>query len=277
MTAVGRFLLGLLVGLVVLAGPWADTAQAQWKKLPWHLVDHYYRMPEIADFRTLSIDLDLQGHVEPGQFVYIAALNGKISGDLFYFGFQSDLWNTNQRKSAGKGIIFSRWGKADKADARPTAPGWAESLTDSQSGEGDFASIRLPFDWQQGRYVFRVETRSAAPRTGLWADLAVIDKDRNRRIDVGSLRFPATPPVGFDPLPASFVEIYGKLPRSATDPQVRVAPDFTVRFAPPLVNGAILPIGNDFHQSRRVPPLARLTRGADFGASVVVGGTVAAQ
>jgi hypothetical protein len=257
---------------------WLAPAHAEpWKNLPWHLVDYFYRMPDIGDFRALTMDVEVQGRLESGQFVYIAPLNGKIGGNMFYFGLQTDLYNGDRRKMMGKGFIFSRWGAAEVGDGKAADGGWAEAMTHTQSGEGDFASVRVPYAWGSGRYTFRIETRSAAPLTGQWADLSVTDHDRARRIEVGSLRFPTPPPARFDRQPASFVEIYGRLPTSPAQPSLLTAPDFTVRFGPPRVNGAIGPEGGDIHQSRRVPPFARLTRAADHGALVVVGGTAPAN
>ncbi|MBF0326609.1 DUF3472 domain-containing protein [Magnetospirillum moscoviense] len=263
----------VLAALLVAAGP---AGAQEWKRLPWHLVDYFYRMPDIADFRTLSMEVEIQGRVEPGQYVYVAPLNGKIGGNMFYFGLQTDLYNGDTRKMMGKGFIFSRWGAAEAGDGKPGPGGWAEAMTHTQSGEGDFASVRLPYAWQPGRYTFRMEARPATPLPGQWVDLSVTDHARARRVEIGSLRFPTNAPARFDPMPASFVEIYGKLPKDPARPGLLVAPDFTVRFAPPLVNGGLSPLGGDVHQSSRVPPFARLTRAADHGAMVVVGGTAAA-
>lgn len=260
----------LLTALALWAGP---AGAQEWKRLPWHLADYFFRLPEIADFRTLSIEVDIQGRIEPGHYVYVAPLNGKIGGDMFYFGLQTDLYNGPARKMVGKGLIFSRWGVAEAGDGRPGPGGWSEAMTHSQSGEGDFASVRLPYAWQPGRYTFRLESRSAAPLPGQWVDLSVTDHQRARRIEVGALRFPAAPPARFDPQPAGFVEIYGKPPADPARPGQIVAPDISVRLGPPLINGAIGPMGGDIHQSRRVPPLARVTKTADHGAMVVVGGT----
>lgn len=261
-----------LFALLLWVGP--VTAEP-WKKLPWHLADYYFHMPAIADFRTLSMDVEIQGDLRPGQYVYISPLNGKIGGAMFYFGMQTDLSRAKPQSQVGKGFIFSRWGGTRPEDGIPAAGGWIDSLTHQQSGEGDFVSARLAYDWQPGRYTFRLEARPQGD--GQWLDLSVTDHQRLRRLEIGSLRVPVAPPASFDPRPAAFVEIYGRPPRHPDNPAWLKAPDFSVRFSAPRVNGALMPEGGSVHQSTRVPPFARVVRGADFGAAITIGGMAEAR
>lgn len=258
---------GLLGGLMLLAVAMARPAAAQ----AWN---YFHALPEIERFHTLAIDVEIIGRLEPGDRVYVAPISGKLGGNGFYFGLQTDLHQSKAGKMTGKGLIFSRWGEVAPTDAQPAPGGWIEAQSHAQSREGDFAGVRLPYAWRAGKYTFRLETRSAAPLTGQWLDLAMDDHQQGRRVDIGSLRFPAALPARFDRRPASFVEFYGSLPRHPTQPDLVVAPDFTIRFGPPRVNGAITPDGGTIHHSRRLPSLARVTPDAGGGVTMAVGGTV---
>jgi hypothetical protein len=253
--------------IVWLAGIGPAAAQA------WNYVQ---KMPKILDFRTLAVDVEISPGFGKGDRVYVAAAQGFVADTGFYFGLQTDLHDSRTGRMVGKGVVFSRWGAAEPGDARPGPGGWAEAQLHAQSREGDFAGIRLPYEWSPGRYTFRVESRSAAPLIGQWFDLAMQDHQTNRRIEIGSLRFPNPAPAKLHSELRSFVEFYGDLPRHPTMPELAVAPEFTVRFGPPRVNGAIEPLRGSVSPSRKLPSLARVTAQPDGGALMSVGGSAPA-
>lgn len=266
MMAALRLFAWMFLALVAIV----DVAAAQ----AWNYVQ---RMPRIEDFRTLAVDVEIGPGLNVGDRVYVAAAQGFVEQSGFYFGLQTDLHDSKAGKMVGKGIIFSRWGIADAGDARPAPGGWVEAQIHAQSREGDFAGIRLPYDWTPGRYTFRMEARSAAPLMGQWFDLSMQDHQRNRLVSIGALRFPSPAPARIEREIRSFVEFYGALPRAPGQPDRVKAPSFTIRFGPPRVNGAILPTRSFLSDSRKYPTLARVTAQPDGGAVMVVGGTAPAQ
>jgi hypothetical protein len=250
-------LTGVLIALVAAASAIAES----WRPLPWHLVDHTWRYPPIPEFQQLSAQVDIRGQLGPGSNVYIAPLYGKIGTVPFYFGMQTDLGGK------GPGFIFSRWGQATRDDGHPAPGGWVDALTDSQSGEGDFAGVRLSYPWTPGLYSFRMRARPEDGATRV--ELEVFDHQRGRLIDVGSLRFP-TATTAFSPDATGFVEIYGK-----RTPTGSVAP-FSVTFKPPLVNGVVQPSDGRSWTPKGVPPLARTAKAAD-SVVIEVGGMIPSQ
>jgi hypothetical protein len=242
-----RFLCVLAVAAAFVA---AAALAGEPRPMPWHLVDAAWPYPPVAEFRQLSAEVEIRGM--PGERVYIAPVYGRIGATPFYFGMQTSLGGR------GPGFLFSRWGPARRDDARPAAGGWAEALTDSQSGEGDFAGVRLPYAWTPGRYTFRLQALPEAD--GRRVELEVFDHQRGRLVEVGALRFRGST-AGFSPEAVGFVELYGARP--APGP----LPGFTVVLAPPLVNGAVMPADARWRTPAGVPPLARTSRAA---ASVVV-------
>jgi len=225
-----------VVALVValLAGP--ALGREAWRPLPWHLADIQFEFSRAVPFQGLSAELRVSGTPETGQRLYLAAAYGKIGTSAFYFGLQTDLYHHRSRAYVGKGILFSRWGAGDAADIRIAEGGWPEALSDRQSGEGDFVGVRLPYDWGEGRFAFRLLRRPDAAGQGWWADLLMFDQQRARWIDVGGLHFAA----GDDRIQAglvSFLELYGRPPTQGF-PAGYTPPSLTVLFGPPEPVGA---------------------------------------
>ncbi|CAA7612946.1 hypothetical protein [Magnetospirillum sp. UT-4] len=248
------------------AGPAASTA--------WNYI---YSYPPVADFRTLAVDVTISPGLKQGDSVYIAPFRGTLGDSIFYFGLQTDLHQSATGRTVGKGIVFSRWGAVTADDARPVAGGWSEAQTHAESREGDFTGVRLPYAWTSGRYTFRMESRIASPLPGQWLDLSMHDHQSGRRVEIGSLRFPAPPPARLAGDPASFVEFYATLPRPPDRPGYVMLPTFDVTFTPPRVNGAITPIAGSVHSPRRVKSLGRVTTAPDGQVKMAIGGSAPAE
>lgn len=249
----------------LVSGAWAKSV----KPLPWHLVDYFYQMPAVPDFRSLAITVDVQGRAPAeGDFIFIAPLWGKIGNASFYFGMQTDLYHNATRRMAGPGFIFSRWGETTPEDARPEPGGWSAALTHAKSGEGDFVGVRLPYRWATGRYTFRIDARPDDGAVGQWLTLAVHEHLSGRRIAVGSLRFAVPFPGRTAPRPASFVELYARPAGQQLD--AYLPPRFSVVFGWPLFNNGVRPLLGEARHDPAVPSLADV-RESGNGITVAVG------
>ena len=125
---------------------------------PWHLVDVFYELKEVSNFKSLSIDVDISDSIPDSTALYIAPFGiGSINNHYFYGGIQTQAdgflhkpyhQNSEAISKIGRGIIFSRWDQRS-TDAIQLAPnGYASSNDD----EGDFISVRNKFHWGKGKY-----------------------------------------------------------------------------------------------------------------------------
>jgi hypothetical protein len=102
----------------------------------------------------------------------------------------------------------SMWGQRSPAAIRPSAGG----LWQSSGHEGDFVSVRRPYEWKKGKYTYHVvrmdrEVIEGKPCT--WVGAFVYSHENDENIFVGALRFPGENLVLASKL-ASFVEVYGR-------------------------------------------------------------------
>ena len=134
---------------------------------------------------------------------YLMLMHNSISGTNFYFGLQTD---ANRR---GKGLIFSRWGTRDLANARfSEAEGW----TQSSGHEGDFIGVRRSYDWTTGDYSVRIAPDGLDP-DGEWFGLWITDLGTNDTTWIGSLKFPLMDGAAtMKPHSLATVELYGNDP-----------------------------------------------------------------
>ncbi len=250
----------LCLGLAVPA-----HARDNVRPLPWHLVDHYYNFTDVGAFQSLRIEVGIKGRPAAGDYLYISPLWGKIGSSGFYFGLQTDVHDSRKGDYNGKGVIFSRWGGTSTGDTRPASNGWSVGLTHEKSGEGDFAGVRIPFEWSEGSYTFRL-FRRPAEGTACWVDLEILDRGKATRTDGGGLRFPDCG--SFYKGPASFIEIY-KLPKGASWPGNYRAPKIEVRFHLPVVNDVHLPRESKSLVPPEVPAFARMTKDSEGVTAVI--------
>ena len=155
------------------------------------------------NFRELVTDFTI--HNDVGEWsdehgYYLILLQNSISGAGFYFGVQTD---ANGR---GKGVIFSRWGTRDLANARWDAThGWTESA----GHEGDFIGVRRSYDWGAGDYRIRLAPDGLDP-DGEWFGLWIADLATDETTWIGSLKFPLRNGTAtFRPHASATIELYG--------------------------------------------------------------------
>lgn len=250
----------LIVGILALLATSASAlAETPWRKLPWHLVDYFYRFEASQGFRSLAIEVDVRGNAKEGDFIYLSPLWGKIGGTGFYFGLQTDVQDRRVKRYIGKGVIYSRWDSTTRADARAAPGGWVDALDDARSGEGDFVGVRLPYAWGEGAYNFLLLARPIANGGG-WVDLVFFDHAAGRWVDAGGLRFPSLN--GFYERPASFLEIYA-YPLGPQFPDRYVVPNMEIKIGTPLLNQTLRPLDAKPRIGERIPHLLAITPNQD--------------
>lgn len=151
-------------------------------------------------------------------------MQNNISEKAFYFGLQSDV------SGRGKGLLFSRWGTGDLANARYSeAGGWTES---SNIG-GEFIGVRRLYDWGAGDYRARIAP-DGLDSDGEWFSLWITDLGTDETTWIGSLKFPLVDGTAtMKPHSSATIELYGIGPIRPID-----IPQWHVSFARPSGDNA---------------------------------------
>jgi len=201
---------------------------------PWHLVDLWWDIGRDSPFESYSIDVDISEDVPTTTNLYIAPIGlGHLSKTPFYGGLQTQADGYPKRdqhlRKIGPGFIFSMWGQRSLDAIRPSVGGFCQS----SGHEGDFVSVRRPYEWKKGRYTYRIvrmdkEEVDGKPFT--WVGVFVYSHEKDENIFVGALRFEEENLVLAGNV-ASFVEVYGgRIP-------VSEIPKVTVTLGNMRVNG----------------------------------------
>ena len=237
-----RSILILFLGLVVAArstpGETLEQNQAErkaenkslpdgaLKDTPWHLVDLWWNLGTNASFESYSIDVDILDDVPTNVNLYLSPVGlGKLNGAGFYGGLQTHSDGHSRTdmedRGIGRGIIFSRWDERDTAAIRPAAPG---GYFQSAGNEGDFISVRAPYQWKKGRYTYRIvkmDRDEVNGEKGTWVGSFVYSHARHENAFIGALWFKGEDLV-LDKSIASFVEIYGETIPVSDIPTVQI-------------------------------------------------------
>ena len=168
----------------------------------------YWRWPYGQErFREMATEFTIHNDVgdwsdEHG--LYLMLTYNDISGTRFYFGLQTDIHG-----SGGKGVIFSRWGTRDLANARHSdIDGW----TQSSGHEGDFIGVRRSYNWTAGDYRITIKP-DGLESDGEWFALWITEIDTDRTTWIGSLKFPLLDGTAtMRPQSLATLEIYGHPP-----------------------------------------------------------------
>jgi len=222
-----------LVLLGLLAVPALAVEQPN-RPPPWHLVDIWWNTGEDRVFESYSIDVTISDGVLSSVRLYVAPIGiARLSGTTFYGGIQTmaDGYTKQDRRlrKIGPGFLMSMWGQRSEDAIRPSVGGFFQS----SGHEGDFVSVRRPYEWAKGTYTYRVTRMDKEAIDGkayTWVGAFVYSHEKDENVFVGALRFPGENLV-LDKSLASFVEIYG--PRIP----VEQIPEVTVTFGNLRVNG----------------------------------------
>ncbi len=215
---------------------------------PWHLANIWWDFEnKIENFESLEIDITIDRDVPESYNLYIAPCgSAKINGMQFYGGIQTNIngWK-NMRKGkrvhSGKGVIFSRWSRDQKTpiglDHVQTVT--KANLVESAGYEGEFASVRRPYQWEKGEYTWGITKSRSVQHKGqeaTWFTCWIKDDQLGTRTEIGSLLFEGED-FTFDASMSAFVEVYAtsKLPNSHI-------PEVNVGFGMPRINGKKIPL-----------------------------------
>ena len=206
----------------------------EYKSTPWHLVDLWWDIGKESPFESYSIDVDISDDVPSTKNLYIAPIGiAHLGKTPFYGGIQTQVDGYTKRdqhlRKIGPGFIFSMWGERSLNAIRPSIGGFCQS----SGHEGDFVSVRRPYEWKKGKFTYKVvrmdkEEIDGQPST--WVGVFVFSHEKDENVFVGALRFKGENLVLAGKV-ASFVEVYR--PRIP----VEEIPKLTVTFGNLVVNG----------------------------------------
>lgn len=231
-------LLGLLgLGMSRVCGDVQPTNdQRKYAPMPWHLVDAWWDIGRETPFESLAVEVAISDDVPASVNFYIAPIGlGHLGKTPFYGGIQTQadgytLKNQTLR-TIGPGFLFSMWGERSHDAVRPSEGGFFQS----SGHEGDFVSVRRPFEWKKGKYTYRLSRMDRQITDGkpyTWVGAFVYSHEKDENVFVGALRFKGEDLVLGRKM-ANFVEVYGRRRPVGDIPKV------TVTFGPPVVNGTV--------------------------------------
>jgi hypothetical protein len=178
--------------------------------------------------------VEISDDVSPAANLYIAPFGlGHLNKTPFYGGIQSQAdgykKSDQQLRKIGPGFLLSMWGERSLDAIRPSLGGFCQS----SGHEGDFISVRCPYEWKKGKYTYRIvrmdqEEVDGNPAT--WIGAFVYSHAKDENVFIGALRCKGDN-LQLSKEVASFVEIYGR--RIPLD-QI---PKVTVTFGNLMVNG----------------------------------------
>ena len=178
---------------------------------------------EVTGFQELVTEFTIHNDVMllGDHGLYLMLAYGSINGQDYYFGLQTDVHSPEPPFRRGKGLLFSRWGTRDLANARYSQEeGWRES----SGHEGDFIGVRRSYGWGAGDYRVTLAPDGEPNEDGAWMGLWITDLETGDTTWAGSLKFPAADGSAIiSPASYSTVEIYGSRIRPVEIPQWHVS------------------------------------------------------
>ena len=206
--------------------------------LPWHLADVWWEFEKpVESFERLEVEVNIDRDVPESYNLYVAPVGlAQINGLDFYGGLQTNVNGWNSKKSRtrvhpGMGGIFSRWSRDKKTPIGLSHVRMVDGgLCESAGYEGQFCSVRRPFKWGKGTYIYSV-SKAKVENDKTWFDCRVLNKATGKETDVGGLLFEGKT-FTFWARHSAFVEVYAtsRIPRSGI-------PKVNVTFGYPLLNG----------------------------------------
>ena len=217
-------------------------AEPQHPPPPWHLVDLWWDIGQETPFESYSIDVTISDDVPSTTNLYIAPIGiAHLNKIPFYGGIQTQADGYTKRdqrlRKIGPGFIFSMWGQRSLEAIRPSIGGFCQS----SGHEGDFVSVRRPYEWQKGKFTYKVVRMDKEEIDGqafTWVGVFVYPHEKEENVFIGALRFKGQDLVLSRRL-ASFVEVYGRRIPVSEIPKVTVAfGNLAVNGRPVKVRGA---------------------------------------
>ncbi len=174
-------------------------------------------------FDEISVTVTIHNNIEyrRDNGLYLIGCTAFTIGDNdSYFGLQTKATTgpSHNYSTIGKGAIFSGWNMPTLDGVRGPAVHYVEA----GDYEGNFISVRIPYDWEAWEYTMRIATEESDD-LGRWFGYYVNDTW------VGSLRFP--PDAKIRPWCATPIEVYG------VDVRPSEIPYWKVSMLPPVGDG----------------------------------------
>ena len=239
---------------LIAAEALAQESKPEFKPTPWHLVDIWWDIGQDMSFESYSIDVEISDDVPSTKNLYISPIGlGHLSNIPFYGGIQTQVdgrtKQDQQLRKLGHGLIFSMWGQRSLDAIRPSVGGVCQSA----GNEGDFVSVRRPYEWEKGKYTYKIvkmdrEEFDGKPAT--WVGAFVYSHEKDENVFVGALRFKGENLV-LARKAATFIEVYG--------PRIPVTeiPKVAVTFGNLKVNGKpVKPASAEAIYPKKVPDYA---------------------
>lgn len=248
-----RFALFAAVVLFTAQAP-AQESKSEYKPTPWHLVDIWWDIGQDSSFESYSIDVDISYDVPSTKNLYISPIGlGHLSNVPFYGGIQTQsnglTKQDRQLRKLGHGLIFSMWGQRSLDAVRPSVGGFCQSA----GNEGDFVSVRRPYEWKKGKYTYKIvkmDKEEVEGQPATWVGAFVYSHEKDENVFIGALRFKGEN-LALARKVGSFVEVYG--------PRIPVTeiPKVTVTFGNLKVNGKpVKPTSAEAIYPKKVPDYA---------------------
>jgi hypothetical protein len=201
----------------------------------------------VLDFNRYDIDITVDRDIPEDYNLYISPVGSALNGASFYGGLQTNIngWvnaSNRTRVHRGKGGIFSRWSMDKKAPiGLENVDKYDDGLCESAGYEGEFCSVRRPFQWTKGTYTMSIvkeETVTQKGKQQTWFKMSYKSHTNGEVRDIGRLLFEGTT-FKFRQNIAAFVEIYSTARNHSSD-----VPEATITFGYPKINGKELPMSN---------------------------------
>jgi hypothetical protein len=216
--------------------------EPRYSRMPWHLVDVWWDIGKDVPFQSYSIDVTISEEILSSTNLYIAPIGlGHLGKTPFYGGIQTQVDGHTKKdpevRKLGPGFLFSMWDERSLDAIRPSLGGFCQS----SGHEGDFVSVRRPYEWHKGTYTFkmvRMDREEIDGKPYTWVGVFVYSHEKDENVFVGAVRFKGEDLVLSHKL-ASFVEVYGRrIPVSEIPPVTVTLGNLVVNGKPVVVSSA---------------------------------------
>jgi hypothetical protein len=210
--------ISILAAVIMFDGPTVSgqenpAQEPRYSRMPWHMVDVWWDIGKDVPFQSYSIDVTISEEILSSANLYIAPIGlGHLGKTPFYGGIQTQVdghtKNDPEVRKLGPGFLFSMWDERSLEAIRPSLGGFCQS----SGHEGDFVSVRRPYEWHKGTYTFkmvRMDREEIDGKPFTWVGVFVYSHEKDENVFVGAVRFKGEDLV-LDRKLASFVEVYGR-------------------------------------------------------------------
>lgn len=148
----------------------------------------------VNEFEALEMDLTVHTPLAVHPAVFLQLYDYPIGSTKTYLGLQTDVYQ-DRVGGRGKGLLFSRWGTFDLANARPARGGWTQARSAAQAPaeavlqDIGFVGVRASYPWDKGSYRIQLRPTGYTDPVGVWYGLTIAEMG-GPTCHSGALRFP---------------------------------------------------------------------------------------